>query len=42
MPLKASPIPAEAMPGLPEGLIQNFPSGAAITLPLPFSVTQLR
>jgi hypothetical protein len=39
MPVSTSPMPALAMPGLPDALTHQRPSGDAITVPLPFSAT---
>ncbi|MNC85239.1 hypothetical protein D3C83_08290 [compost metagenome] len=41
MPVSTSPIPALAMPGLPDVLICQVPSGAAQMLPVPLSTTKL-
>jgi hypothetical protein len=40
MPVSTSPDPPLAMPGFPVGLIQTAPSGAATTVPAPFSASQ--
>src|SRR5262249_56216673 len=41
IPVSTSPIPALAIPGLPDVLICHTPSGAAQMLPVPLSTTRL-
>ncbi len=39
IPVRTSPIPPEAIPALPVGLINTLPSGCAITVQAPFRIT---
>ena len=39
MPVKTSPVPAVAMPGLPVGQMATSPSGRAMTVRAPFKTT---
>ena len=41
-PVSTSPLPAVAKPALPLGLMYQWPSGVATTLPQPLSATMAR